>query len=1059
MKQVHLRAFLHEFRILASFLIIIVGFTLRAPGQVQPNVTPTAALSDIDIAAIRSVVQAYFDAFAKRDLQGLRLLWNLEQPTSTAQMRVIEKMITASEGISVGSVSFVKFTTVDTNAIVRVRASISSMDASTHKSGSVFDSDNRLFTLIRTDGSWKIIRHESVEADLANALARLKTDAERKTLMDANRDIDIHAFLSEIQETVRRTRIDENKVRLSNEILEFVLPIAQRSDDQLLYTKFLANLATGYLSLGEFQKAQGLSEQALGQFPKVNDAMLETSIWLALSVIRQNLGDYQGSIEASTKRLVYAELIGDPDLKLAPLTNIGNSYGRLGDYYRQIDTQLQALEVLNRIGEKNPARLRSITAAGIFLNLGISYSNLGYDEQAIVLYRKSESVRNELKRPDFSIQMNIGNIFYKNGDYAQALEQYESAFAGFESLPNQGGMASAAKNIGNVYLRQGDYVRALEFHSKALRIREAAKLPSDSDRLSIAYDQFMLGDLTSALPTAETLAKRPKLNENDLGSASANIIVGKIYRSMGNIEKSTDFFDEAIKITEKQRSRVGSNENVVLSMFEDPVTRYSEMAGIRIEQGRSADAFYLSERAKAVVLLDILINGKRDITTSMTAAERSDERRLKNELISLNSRISTANRPGRAEGVDVIALLDALRTKRLEFEEFQLRIFAAHPELRVQRGEMKPVTVEETASLLPDRGTAAIEYLIGEKNSFLFVTSTSAAKKAVLSIISIDVKEKDLSNMIMTFRSQLSNGDLDFQHASRALYDLLLSPVEKQLAGKTNLIIVPDGPLWDLPFQALMDDKGKYLIEKAAVSYAPSLTALREMQKKAKTRKPSPDAELLAFGNPIIGGETKERVQRVFMSEKLEPLPEAERLVNSLSTMYGPNRSKVYVGNDAREETAKSEAPKYRIVQFATHGILNNASPMYSHLVLAQNKENPNEDGLLEAWEMKDLDLKADMVILSACETARGRISNGEGVIGMSWAMFIAGTPTTVASQWKVESKSTTDLMLEFHRQLRAGKGISKAEALRRAELKLMKMPKYRHPSYWAGFVMIGDGS
>jgi CHAT domain-containing protein len=175
--------------------------------------------------------------------------------------------------------------------------------------------------------------------------------------------------------------------------------------------------------------------------------------------------------------------------------------------------------------------------------------------------------------------------------------------------------------------------------------------------------------------------------------------------------------------------------------------------------------------------------------------------------------------------------------------------------------------------------------------------------------------------------------------------------------------------------------------------------------------------------------------------------------------MYGPGRSKVYVGNNAHETTAKSEMPNYRIVQLATHGILNNASPMYSHLVLAQNEKDPNEDGLLEAWEMKDLDLKADMVILSACDTARGKISSGEGVIGMTWAMFIAGAPTTVASQWKVESFSTTELMLEFHRQLLAKKRVSKAEALRRASLKVMKMRGFEHPSYWAGFIVVGDGS
>ena len=248
-------------------------------------------------------------------------------------------------------------------------------------------------------------------------------------------------------------------------------------------------------------------------------------------------------------------------------------------------------------------------------------------------------------------------------------------------------------------------------------------------------------------------------------------------------------------------------------------------------------------------------------------------------------------------------------------------------------------------------------------------------------------------------------------------------------------------------------------INQTAISYAPSVTALKEMSGSGKRRKREAKAELLAFGDPIVSESVTNRIKQVFMGEKLGPLKESGRLVNELGKIYGQDRSKIFVGTQASEETAKGEAPKYRIIQFATHGILNDASPMYSHLVLARNEKDPSEDGLLEAWEMKDLDLKADMVILSACDTARGRISNGEGVIGMSWALFIAGTPTTVASQWKVESSSTTELMLEFHRQLLTGKGISKAEALRRAELKVMKMPGFDHPSYWAPFVIVGDGS
>jgi CHAT domain-containing protein len=176
--------------------------------------------------------------------------------------------------------------------------------------------------------------------------------------------------------------------------------------------------------------------------------------------------------------------------------------------------------------------------------------------------------------------------------------------------------------------------------------------------------------------------------------------------------------------------------------------------------------------------------------------------------------------------------------------------------------------------------------------------------------------------------------------------------------------------------------------------------------------------------------------------------------------LYGGARSKVYVGAEAREGRLKAEATQARVLHFATHGTLNNASPMYSHLVLAQG--DTNEDGLLEAWELMQLDLKADLAVLSACETARGRFGAGEGIIGLTWAMFIAGVPSTVVSQWKVESASTRDLMLAFHRRMRESSGAAqssatKAEALRHAALKLMKNPETSHPFYWAGFVLVGD--
>jgi CHAT domain-containing protein len=252
------------------------------------------------------------------------------------------------------------------------------------------------------------------------------------------------------------------------------------------------------------------------------------------------------------------------------------------------------------------------------------------------------------------------------------------------------------------------------------------------------------------------------------------------------------------------------------------------------------------------------------------------------------------------------------------------------------------------------------------------------------------------------------------------------------------------------------------LIEDAAIAYAPSLTVLREMMKRQKNQgADAAPATLLALGNPLLGQETVNRAALTLRDGKLDPLPEAEQEVKALRQLYGTSHSKVYIGAEAREDRVKSEAGQARILHFATHGMLNNASPMYSHLALAGG--GANEDGLLEAWELMQLNLKADLAVLSACETARGRIGAGEGMIGLSWAMFIAGVPSIVVSQWKVESAGTRDLMVNFHRALISQPGAGKAkptktEALRQAALKLMKNPETRHPFYWAGFVLMGDG-
>lgn len=190
-------------------------------------------------------------------------------------------------------------------------------------------------------------------------------------------------------------------------------------------------------------------------------------------------------------------------------------------------------------------------------------------------------------------------------------------------------------------------------------------------------------------------------------------------------------------------------------------------------------------------------------------------------------------------------------------------------------------------------------------------------------------------------------------------------------------------------------------------------------------------------------------------------MPDAELEVRALKEIWGPARSGVFIGADAGKKVFEAEAAKYGITHLATHGILDDGNPMYSRLVMARAENDPNDDGLLEAREIMKLNLHADLVVLSACQTARGRFGAGEGMIGMSWALFVAGVPTMVVSQWKVDSASTATLMINFHGRLKdqtSTDGFTKANALRQAALELMKDQRFRHPFFWAGFVMIGNG-
>src|SRR5262249_28428577 len=202
------------------------------------------------------------------------------------------------------------------------------------------------------------------------------------------------------------------------------------------------------------------------------------------------------------------------------------------------------------------------------------------------------------------------------------------------------------------------------------------------------------------------------------------------------------------------------------------------------------------------------------------------------------------------------------------------------------------------------------------------VTKARDQAAAEIKVFTIPIKQTDLSKQIEGFRRRVAERNLGIRVPSHKLYDLLLKPAQSLLGAKSSLVIVPDDRLWELPFQALLDERDRYVIERSALSYAPSLTVLREMRARSdKRRAEASSSTLLALGNPLIGQETVERARLTMRDEKLSPLPEAEAEVRALGRLYGTRRSKVYVGAEAREDRLKAEAGQARIIHFATHGV------------------------------------------------------------------------------------------------------------------------------------------
>jgi len=709
-------------------------------------------------------------------------------------------------------------------------------------------------------------------------------------------------------------------------------------------------------------------------------------------------------------------------------------------------------------------RPESMEMARALNSLGLTAIGRGDREDADYYLKRALAIRERLDPNGATVATTLENLglqALEREDLTKAEEYLRRAMSLNDKLAPEGpAIAHNLQNLGVIAIHQGDCTAAESHFQHALAIRQRlgpGSLNVAASLRSLGFHGLKCGDLSRAESCyRQALALYESLAPGGIHEALVLHDLGDVYQQMGRSLPAAESLCRAVDVYEALQE--GPRRDVLTEGY------FTSCLFARAEMGQAAEAFRVLERGRARAFLDQLAT--RDLTLSADLPDEVALRRkqLAQEIDSTQGALARLSSTHDAKESE--RLLNRLREIRSQQRELTEQIKRSSPRFASLHYPQSLDLAGAREAL--DPGTVLLSYAVGEKKSYLFVLHSPEIQDAGFSVFPLPIGEKALREAVQAFRNLLQNRESDRSTlAARAsgLYDLLIGPAEAQVAVAKRILISADGPLHTLPFAALVR-QGRYLIEWKAVHSVLSATVYAELKRTRHTSADPADSELVAFGSPTYSTLPKNRetaptatleiLTEVRRGLSLDPIPSTRKEVESIAALYP--HSRVYLGPEATEERAKSVGPQARLLHFACHGLLNERFPLDSALALTipEHPTAGQDNGLLQAWEiLESVRLDADLVTLSACDTALGQEMGGEGLIGLTRAFQYAGARSVLASLWSVSDISTADLMRRFYSHLRAGKG--KDEALQAAQSALIRSPEFSHPYYWAAFQLVGD--
>ena len=841
---------------------------------------------------------------------------------------------------------------------------------------------------------------------------------------------------------------------------------------------FIGNMGVAYQDLGQYEEALEAFEQALAIQREIGDVKSEGGHLSNIGSLYDDLGQYEKALDYFEKALSIHREIGDLEGEGRNLGNIGAAYYHLGQFKKAIEYYKRGLAIHREIGnvqyEGNELgnigavylvscqyeealkyfkralvirrKIGDINGEGRVLNnIGMVYKELGRYEECLEYLKQALAIQRNtgyLKGVANTFG-NIGNVYSILGNHREALEYYKQALELDTKIGNVRGVGTHFSNIGSLYVDLGQYERALEFHKKALAIfREIGHLEGEGGTLgNIGVNYGNLGEHEKAIEYhKQALAIAMEIGDLK-GQGNTLYNIGCDLLNSGRISQATKLLNSAVDVYEDIREQVNSGYD--RTGFESTLPAvYGTLAAAHLASGRPEEALEAVERGRAKSFLELLGSRAAKIQRSENKIDQVVEieirlAELRDKQVKLTSVPAGAKtRSGRKALNQKISTLDKQRLVLIR----QIRRF--DPELS-SLVVVDPPKLKEIRALLPPRAVL-VEYFHPGKGTisgkvqdqlWIFILHSGG-----LHFKAVDVSNSELEKMLEEYSELVSNdlSDLKAIETTGAnLYKWLIEPIEpiSQLADSDTLLIVPWGPMFKIPFAALEPKGGKPLCADKNIVTAPSAGVYRYLVKKRSSGRKN----ILSIGNPKTA---------------MAPLPGAEKEAWEISALFG--NSKVYTRSKATEGLIKKDYAalgKPDVVHLACHGLFNESAPQLSHLALTPDQKN---DGKLEMHELFDLDWRGvSLVTMSACSSGKGKLGAGDDLVGLTRGFMFAGAPSILCSLWDVDDEATRALMVSFYKNYLGG--MSKPEALRRAQISMMNNKKWSHPYYWSAFVLFGD--